>query len=229
MMAVQLTIPLDVADRRDFATFDVGANGELLERLQSLAAQPATAGIWLWGAAGSGRSHLLQALCQAAADAGHRAAYLPLGSLPPDRGLLDDMVSDVLTLDDVDVWLGDGELEAALVGTYQNQLEVGAPLVVSAPVPAAAVDFVLPDLASRFKSLASYRLVPPDDEGLRRVLRGEARRRGLELSPATLDFWLARSRRRLPVLLAELDQLDRAALAAQRRLTIPLLKDVLDL
>jgi DnaA family protein len=229
MTPAQLTIPLEVTAPCDFAGFETGSNGELLARLRTLALRPEPGGLWIWGGAGSGRSHLLQALCREAGERGYRAAYLPLQRLPSAAGVLEGLDADVLTLDDVELWLGDAELEATLVGVYQRQLEQSAPLVVSATVPAGRVRFALDDLASRFRALSSYRLEPLDDDALRHALAVHARRRGLILSAPTLDFWLTRSRRCLPVLLAELETLDRASLAAQRRVTIPLLKEVLGL
>lgn len=229
MSGAQLTIPLEIAAPCDFAGFETGSNGELLERLHALASSPEPGGLWIWGDPGSGRSHLLQALCREAAEHGHRAAYLPLERLPSIGGVLDGLDADVLSLDDVEAWLGDAELEASLVGAYQRQLERGAPVVVSAAAPAARVRFALADLASRFRALSSYRLEPLNDEALQHALAAHARRRGLILSASTLEFWLTRSRRCLPLLLVELERLDRASLAAQRRVTIPLLKEVLGL
>jgi len=229
MTRTQLTIPLEVTAPCDFAGFEAGSNGELLARLRALASRPEPGGLWIWGGAGSGRSHLLQALCREAGEHGYRAAYLPLERVPSGSGVLEGLDADLLTLDDVEVWLGDADLEAVLVGAYQRQLERGGPLVVSATAPAGRVHFALNDLASRFRALSSYRVEPLDDDALRHAPAVHARRRGLILSAPTLDFWLTRSRRCLPVLLAELESLDRASLVAQRRVTIPLLKEVLGL
>ena len=56
-----------------------------------------------------------------------------------------------------------------------------------------------------------------------------ARRKGLTLEEAVLDFWLHRVSRNLCDLLSDLELLDDAALVEQRRVTIPLIKDVLKL
>jgi DnaA family protein len=87
---------------------------------------------------------------------------------------------------------------------------------------------VLPDLRSRLAQCARVVLMPLDDEGRRRVLRERAQRRGLVLEDAALEWLLRRVGRDLGGLTALLDRLDRASLAAQRRVTVPFLREVLD-
>jgi DnaA family protein len=229
MTSRQLTFPLAIDGRSDFASFRIGDNAELVATLHALALEPSAPGLWLWGEAGSGRSHLLKALCQEA-DRLHRSAiYLPLSSMSRRADVLENLDAGLIAIDDIDVWLGDGTLETALIGLYQQQLAANAALVLTCGSPARAIDFELADLASRFRALPSFRLAPLSDDDLIAILKASAHQRGLLLNDATAEFWMTRSRRSLPVLLAELDQLDRVALAEQRRLTIPLLKDVLEL
>ena len=229
MSAQQLTIPFEVNRLCDFASFVAGGNAEAVSAVADIARRPGAANAWLWGARGSGRSHLLQAACQESARRGARALYLPLAALPASAAVLEDLRADLLAVDDVDAWLGNAELEAALMALYQHQLAGAGSLIFTAPASPAGLDFALPDLASRCRALAVHALRDLDEEGLKTVLTGKARQRGLDLGEATLDFWLARSRRSLPVLLGELELLDRAAMRGQRRLTIPLLKEVLRL
>jgi len=223
----QLTIPLTLPAVHRLEDFDSGANGELLARVRELAAG-SVAGLWLWGPPGSGRSHLLQGACQAAEIRGARARYLPLARLPRDPDVLEG-IAELVAVDDVDVWLGERELEIALLGLYQAQLDAGHGLLLAAGERASALTFALPDLESRFRSLMSFAVAPPDDAGLRRILTAKARERGLALSDGVLDYWLHRGPRSLPVLLAQLAVLDTRALVEQRRITVPLIKSELSL
>lgn len=219
----QLVIPLALPALHRLEDFDPGANGELLARIRELPAGGGAPGLWLWGAPGSGRSHLLQGACHAAGDRGGRARYLPLGRLPRDPEVLEGQPADLVALDDVDGWLGERELEVALMGLYQAQLD-GGTLLLAAGRSAARLSFCLPDLESRFRSLPSFVVAPPDDGGLRRILKAKARERGLALADGVLDYWLHRAPRSLPVLLGQLTVLDARALAEQRRITVPLIK-----
>ena len=67
----------------------------------------------------------------------------------------------------------------------------------------------------------------PEDAGRREVLRQRARRRGWALEEPALEWLLRRVGRDLGGLTALLDRLDRASLAAQRRITVPFLRQVL--
>jgi len=229
MTVRQLPIPLAVNSSCDFASFRTGDNAELLAQLRTFARLPDGIGLWLWGEQGSGRSHLLQALCQEAAAHQHQTIYLPLATLAADPEAIDGLEGGVIAIDDVELWLGDHRLETALIALYQRQLVSAGVLVIAAGCSAVGVNFSLPDLASRLRALPSFRLQPLGDADLVAVLKAAAHQRGLTLNKVTADFWITRSRRSLPILLAELDQLDQVALAAQRQLTIPLLKDVLKL
>jgi DnaA family protein len=226
---LQLTIPLEARVLHRFENFHTGANGELVGLLKTLAEKGGALGLWLRGEAGSGRTHLLEASCQAAEQAGRRAIYVPLAELPASPGVLDALEADLIALDDVDAWLGELELEAALMALYQNQLQTHGQLLVCSTRTALQAEFVLPDLASRFRALPGYRLQAPDDQGLRDILFAAAHRQGLTLTDPVLDYWLHRAVRSLPELLAQLRMLDERALAEQRAVTIPLIKEVLAL
>ncbi len=228
----QLTIPLHQQALHDFENFHTGVNDELLQRLHRLGGsqerRPDT-GLWLWGERGHGKSHLLQATCQAVSGGGGRALYLPLDLLPADPAMLEGLDADVIAVDEVHVWLGDSTLEAALMGLYQDAVQRSAGILYAAPRSAQQSDFALADLASRLRALPGYEVRPPGDSGLREVLSNAAALQGLVLTEGVLDFWLHRSVRSLPVLLEQLARLDARALTEQRSVTIPLVKEVLAL
>ena len=226
----QLTIPLYQRELNDFENFHLGRNGELLKQLSGLVSEDRFQGIWLWGEPGRGRSHLLQASCQAMDSVSQQQAlYLPLALLPRDPLVLEGLQATLVALDDVDAWLGDHALEVSLMALYQDRLAAGGRLLFAARQSAQQTRFALPDLASRVRALPGYEVLPLDDEGLRAVLSRVARRQGLILSDSVLDFWLHRSVRSLPELLRQLEALDARSLSEQRRVTIPLVKEVLAL
>jgi DnaA-homolog protein len=212
-----------------FETFFTGGNGAAVDLLQRVASGAETAWTLLHGPEGSGRTHLLMATCQAASAAGLSAQYLPLAALASAQ---DDAIrgfggSDLLVLDDVDAIAGIAAAEHALFDLYNRCRAEGSTLVFVAAAPPAQVGIALPDLVSRLSSCTQVALRPLDDAQRREVLRERAEARGIALDEAVLDFLFTHYARDLGSLGALLDQVDRASLAAQRRVTVPFLRQLL--
>lgn len=224
-----LAFPLQVRFR--FDDFVVGGNAEVVQSLVDLGVGAGRFGGGLvTGPRGSGKTHLLQAACRLHGDRPGGAIYLPLADPELDPALLEGLEHCALVaLDDVDRWLGDAERERALLALYQGLLGHGAALLVATAQAPGALEARFADLLSRLRALPVFTLRALDDAGRAAVLRRLAGERGLDLDQGVLDFWLARGTRDLALLIEQLDRLDVAALAEQRRLTIPLLKQVLEL
>ena len=100
---------------------------------------------------------------------------------------------------------------------------------LSAARPPSAIDFALPDLASRLRAASSFAVATAPEERWRELLSERAAGRDVGLSAAVLDFWLSRGPRSLPALMNQLDTLIAVSLRDQRRITVPFLRDVLAL
>ena len=225
----QLALPLQLADHAVFASFLASGNETAVALLQDLASGGnGGAGCWLWGPASTGKTHLLQAACE---QAGDESVYLPLALFrDADPALLDGLASRRLVcLDDIDTAAGMAHWEHALFVLYNQVVEAGGQIVAAASVAPRAAGFVLADLGSRLTALPAFQMQPLDEDARRRALQLRAAQRGLDLPDDTAQFLLSRSRRDMASLYGLLDKLDDAALRAQRRLTIPFVRDVLGL
>jgi len=185
----------------------------------------------LWGAAGSGKSHLLQACCHLAADQGRAVAYFSLkniSSLAPE--MLEGWENyPLVCVDDVHLVAGIARWEEALFNLYNRIRECRGSLIVSSISLPAGHAFSLPDLVSRLGWGLVYHLYPLDDDQRLAVLQQRARQRGCEMPDETGRYLLRRLPRDMPALIELLDKLDKASLAAQRKLTVPFVKSVLGL
>ena len=227
----QLALGVTLRANALFANFYPGPNEEVLAALQSAGTDP----IWVWGSAGSGKSHLLQALC-AATDG--PAAYIPLAPistgaapspapLPPEalRGFAD---CGVVCVDDVDAVAGNLDWEQALFRLFNEAQESRARLVFAARAAPRGIEWRLDDWRSRAAACVVYQVKELDDAGRARALELRAAQRGLKLPADTLDYLMKRMPRDLRSLFDILDELDEASLAAQRRLTIPFIREALE-
>ena len=183
--------------------------------------------IYLSGAGGSGKSHLLQAACHLA---GESALYLPLGELaeyPPGDVLRGVETLNLVCLDDIGSVLGRDNWELALFDLVNRARQWGCRLLLAADGPPRTQGVVLPDLRSRLSWGVVFQLPQLDDESRSAILRFRAERRGLILPGEVASYIVNRAPRSLEGLLELLDQLDRASLAEQRALSIPFVKQSL--
>ncbi|MGN6705664.1 MAG: DnaA regulatory inactivator Hda [Rhodanobacter sp.] len=227
-MNPQLPLALRWPRRQRFEHFHAGANAAVLAALRRFAVEAGAPWIYLHGVSGSGRSHLLLATCQAATAAGRRAQYLPLAAMEDPAAALRGVAgSELLALDDLGAIAGDREAEHALFDLYNRMKTEGHALLFAAEATPAQLGIELPDLRSRLGACTQFALKPLDDDERRAVLKAQAFSRGIELDDSVLDWLFARYARDLGALLDLLDKLDAASLAAQRRITIPFLRDFL--
>jgi DnaA family protein len=226
----QLPLGVRLRERATFDSFEAGDNAVALLALQTLVSARRGGLIWLAGSAGSGKTHLLQAVCAAIAREG-AAGYLPLRELAPlgTEVLTDWRHGNSLCVDDVDAVLGQRDWERALFTLFRDADEQGTTLIWSARAAPRSLQFVLPDLASRAAAAQLLLLKPLTGSQLGAALQRRARLRGLELPDDSVQFLQRHWPRDMRTQCALLDTLDEAGLQAQRRITVPFIKEVLTL
>ena len=225
----QLTLGVQLKERATFASVLTARNVELVAHLHHVAAATPPGATWIAGPHTAGKSHLLQAVC-AATPAGKRAAYLPLETLLPfGPGALDGAEQlDVACFDDVQVIAGHDDWERRLFSLWQRALERNATLLFTARENPAQIPFGLADLKSRLASSAVFAVRELNDEEQVEALNLRADLRGFELPVETARYLQHRFPRDMRTLCEVLDTLDDAAFAAQRRITVPFIRDVID-
>jgi DnaA-homolog protein len=226
----QMSLDLRLRDSASFENFCVGNNRELTERLQRAVADDrshASVPLFLWGESGSGKSHLLQAVCRAAQIRGQVPVYVPLGSVEITPAVLEDAEQTFLVcLDDVQAIARQRDWEIALFALYERARASGTRLVAAATAAPASLGLAMPDLATRFGWGTVYQLHALDDAGKLEALCLRAANQGFELSIEVARYILSRYPRDLHTLFALLERLDRAALASQRRVTVPFIQSL---
>jgi DnaA family protein len=209
--------PARLASFESFVTGTSAANVAALAHLRGLAAQGG-APVYLWGVSGSGKTHLLHALTQAAQARGLRTSWFDAGTVLPWS--LDDAGS-LIVLDGCEAF-DEGQQRAAFA-LFIEAASQGAQIAASGTLP--PVDLPLrDDLRTRLAWGHVFALEALGEADARAVLRREADRRGIFLSDEVMGYLLTRFSRDLKHLMALLDRLDEFALAEKRSVTVPLLR-----
>lgn len=220
----QLILDLSAPPAPRFANFVTGANREALSALSAWSRDALEERfIYLWGEAGCGKTHLLHATLDEAAEQGFETRFLrddlllevEADAVPHDARVA---VDDVTQLSDAQ--------QIAVFYLYNRLKDGGGALIASGPLPPTQLS-LRPELTSRLGWGLTYRVSPLSDIDKTAALQRHARERGLMLAPEVCDYLLTHYRRDLPSLLAMLDALDRLSLARKRPITLPLVKTVL--
>jgi DnaA family protein len=227
----QLPLLMTLDDSATFANFYVSVpNQPGLDYLQTGSAAALQQFTYLWGAPGAGCSHLLQALCHLHDEDTGSAFYVSLQAYhdySPDifEGL--DSLR-LVCLDDIQAIIGDAEWERALFTLFNRLRESGTRFLVGAKVGPRELPCKLQDLLSRLQSGVCFQLHALSDDDKLLALQLRARQRGLALGDEIATYILQRHGRSTGELFDLLERLDQHSLQTRRRLTIPLVREILE-
>jgi DnaA family protein len=219
MVPEQLTFALAPEPAPTFANFVAGPNAEVAEALVRFAAAllPET-GVVVWGAAGAGKSHLLQAMVAAAIGAGREARYFADAAEAPESPTV---ARALVCVDDIDA--ADAAAQGRLFTLFNALKASDGQLAVAASVPPARLP-LREDLRTRLGWGLVYEVQPLSDEAKPAALAAFARQRGFRLADDAIAYLLAHGRRDMASLVRSLLALDAHSLARQRPISVPLIR-----
>ncbi len=219
----QLLLDIAPSPPPTLANFVPGRNIELLQTLSNvITGRERERFIYLWGGSGCGRSHLLQAIAGICMRGKINVAYF---SCEPETDFIASSEADCITVDDVDRL--DAKAQISLFNLYNHIRDDGhAFLLVSGPAAPAQLK-LREDLVTRLGWGLVYQVHELTDEEKIKAMKSHAAGRGLDLSREVCDYLLRHGRRDLPSLMAMLDALDSFSLTRQRKITIPLVRELL--
>jgi DnaA family protein len=217
----QLVLEISPPPAPDFANYVAGRNAEAVAVLRGIVDNATAASgpikvVYLWGAAGSGKTHLLRAFARRfTAEPTHTAAPLWVVSTASGSHVLVDNAER----------LNDDQQVALFNAINERSLERGSTVVVTGAV--SPRDLALrPELSSRLGSGLVFALHPLSDDEKRTALRAHASSRGFALRDDVIAYMLRYAKRDMPSQIAILDALDRYSLETGREITLPLLKQM---
>lgn len=205
--------------------FVPGHNRELLQILDAMLAGGERF-VYLWGATGCGRSHLLQAVVVAATRNQQNAVYIGCDSIgDTNTAFAAACAADCVAVDDVKCLSANAQVD--LFNLYNRMRDEGhARLLVSGPVAPAQLG-LREDLVTRLGWGLVYQVHELTDEEKVQAMQSHAASCGFDLPQEVSSYLLQHVQRDMPSLIATLDALDRYSLANQRQITVPLLRELL--
>lgn len=227
-MAQQLALALELQVELNFANYHPGANTALITQLQQALTQNGERFFYIWGAAGCGKTHLLQACCQAV-EATRTVSYIPLRQMRAyTPAVLNELeYFDLVCIDDIDAVRGQTVWEEALFHLYNRLRAAQGMLIVSGGQAINRLNLTLPDLSSRLSWGLVYAVHDSSDADKVHIICRRAEHLGLHLPSSVAQYMLTHYSRNLNDVQIMLKKLDKASLCTQRRLTIPFVKLVL--
>jgi DnaA-homolog protein len=220
----QLPLDIGLARPASLATFLAGPNEAAWKHLQLWAGSPTRSPVptYLWGAAGSGKTHLLKAVQERLREQGAGVGWLdPSLAEPP---AFDERWAVVL-MDDVHLYSAVQQHAGFSWFVQAQALQRG--VLAAGLLPPADLK-LREDLRTRLGWGHVFELQVLSEPERRAVLRQAADARGVFLSDEVMDFILHRFSRDLGSLMQLLEHLDTYALQTQRAITIPLIKSMLE-
>ncbi len=227
---MQLPLAIEFPDTASFAGYEAGANTLLLDLLKKTAIGEGELQLYIWAERGLGKTHLLQSTCRFAAEKGRRTCYLPATVLrehgPQILNGLEDL--DLIAIDDLEQIVLDLNWQKAMFSLINSCRNTSACLLLAAGKNIPELNLELADLYSRLGWGPVFEIKPLNDTRKKKVLQNRARQRSLELNDESVNYLLSRYPRDMHGLCDLLETLDKASLSAQRRLTVPFIKSVLE-
>ena len=221
----QLVLDIAPSPPPTLANFVPGRNAELLQTLENiLAGLEPERFVYLWGGVGCGKSHLLQGMAGLCMGNKLSTAYFACDA---NTSFVADGEADYVMVDDVDRLNANAQI--GLFNLYNHIRDEGrALLLVSGPAAPAQLKLkAREDLVTRLGWGLVYQVHELTDEEKAKAMKSHSASRGFDLSQEVCDYLLYHGRRDLPSLMATLDALDSYSLANRRKVTVPLLRELL--
>jgi DnaA family protein len=217
-----MLLDLDADQPPSLELFVVGQNAELVQLLSLFytrtSSQYGERFVYLWGAAGAGKTHLLHALAESG-----NARYIAAGA-PESAYLYNDGISLYL-FDDCEKLSPAEQIDAFALF---NEIRAHGGFLVAVGNHPPMILNVREDLRTRFGWGLIYQVHELTDEDKIDALERSAQARGISISSGVLPYLITHYRRDMSSLTQMLDQLDQYSLETKRPITLPLLREVLN-
>ena len=223
----QLTFPWNRSYKSSFKSFYVDpANAQLISSIQT---NFSSEDLYIYGIKNSGKTYLLQSLCNLYSSNNKSVLFLPLKEVMTyGTEILDSIENmDLVCIDGLEEIVGICEWETAVFNLINNSLQSECRIVFTSSMEKGATNFSLPDLDSRVRKLESFELFPVSDDHILDALKHIANLRSINLGDKEAQYLITYTKRSISDLVHILESLDQLSMEMKRKITIPLIKELL--
>jgi DnaA family protein len=223
----QLTFPWNKENKSSFDSFyTTKLNKQLLFLLKNEALKD---DLLIYGAKDSGKTYLLQALCNQFNNQGKSSFFLPMRqAIELSVDILDSLENiELVCIDGLESLVGNKVWEIGLFNLINRSFNSNNRLIFTSANNIDGMNFELKDLDSRLRKIQSHELHSLADDDILYALKHIANLRSIELGFKEAQYLLTYANRNISDLVQILESLDQLSMEMKRRITIPLIKEVI--
>jgi DnaA family protein len=222
----QLGLPFALNAKMRWCNFSGDKNQQIIEFLTNIFDQSSASVVYIYGDKSSGKTHLLQGCTFEALEQSLGVVYLDFAQEMPD-GILNGLEdNDWVCIDNVGYL--DKNQQQELFDLYNRATHTSVKLIVSGSVLPGELT-LLKDLKTRLSLATIFCLENLDDESKKDIIQQQMNERNIKIDRKIYDYLFKYYSRDLTDLLNAIDQLDKTSLQQKNNISIPLVKQVLDI
>ena len=202
------------------------ANKELLRLINQLFVDENSLEVFIYGASGQGKTHILQGAVLKALELDKNAIYIDCSEPFPEHIL--DFIDQLHFISFDNVHLISSKNHEIFFDLYNQARQSQIFILVSADKLPSDLE-VMKDIKTRLSLAAVYKLEELNDESIMRVIDSQMSQRNLSINPGVYEYLFKNYSRDLKLLLETLNDLDKASLQAKKAISIPFVRKFLNL
>ena len=223
----QLTFPWNKVNKSSLEGFYISQeNSHLLSLLKD---SDFLDDLFIYGTKESGKTFLLQAMCNSYSSVSKSSLYIPLKKVMNYGIEIFDSLEniDLICVDGIEEAISKIEWEKAIFNLINKALISESRLILTSAKELKSLNFLLPDLESRIRKIQSYELYPINDKDIFDELKYISKLTSINLGDKEAKYLVTYSQRNISNLVHILESLDQLSMEMKRKITIPLIKEVI--
>ena len=202
------------------------SNKELIRSINQLFLDQKSSEVYIYGANGQGKTHVLQGTILKALANDKNAVFIDC--LDPFPGHIFEIINEINFISFDNVHLMEEESQERFFDLYNRARQSEVFILVSGDSLPSDLK-VMKDIKTRLSLAAVYKLEELDDELKMNIINSQMSDRNLSVDSKVYEYLFKNFSRDLKLLLSTMDDLDKVSLQAKKPISIPFVRKFLNL